>query len=187
MGTETSSRHHRKEWRCPQFPCDMSSNRRWNVERHIQRIHYGMGIPFNRDDPTFKFYKEHAGQGDTWSPAFLAELWAASLSPNQNHEEHWDPIDRILPYLRKYVEYRNLSRDLFSRPQGVPLTPRSLDSFNSSVFQASYGLAFSQGFSFSDEELEILGYRGYTCGICLMNHPLAVYARRCNNGQEAQN
>jgi hypothetical protein len=64
-----------------------------------------MGIPFNRDDPNSKVYKEHAAQGDTWSPAFLAGLWSTSLSPNQKHEEHRDPIDRILPYLRKYVEY----------------------------------------------------------------------------------
>jgi hypothetical protein len=144
-----------------------------------------MGIPFNRDDPTFKVYKEHADQGDTLSPAFLAKLWAASLSPNQKHEEHRDPIDRILPYLRKYVDYRNLFRDLFSHPQGVPTPPRTLDSFNSSVFHASYGPAFSQGFSVSDEELEILGYRGYTCGICLMNFPLAVYAPKYVIGQEA--
>jgi len=187
MGKETSSRHHRNEWKCPQFPCDMSSNRRWNVERHIQRIHYGIGIPFSRDDPTSKVYNEHADQRDTWSPAFLAELWAASQSPNQKHEEHRDPIDRILPYLRKYVDFRNLSRDLFSRPQGFPLNPRSLDSFNSSAFHASYGPAFSQGFSVIDEELEIFGYRGYTCGICLMNFALAVYARKYNDVLEAHN
>jgi len=144
-----------------------------------------MGIPFSRDDPTFKVYKEHADQRDNWFPAFLAELWAASQSPNQKNEEHRDPIDKILPYLRKYVDFRNLSRDLFSRPQGAPLVPRSLDSFNSSAFHASYGPAFSQGFSVSDEELEIVGYRGYTCGICLMNFALAVYARKYNDVLEA--
>jgi hypothetical protein len=133
--------------------------------------------PFTRDDPKFEVYKEYANQGSASSPAFLTELWVASLSPNQKHDEPKDPIDRILPYLRKYVDHKNLSRELFSHSQGVPSTPRSIDSFNSGVFRASYGPAFSQGFSISDEELEILGYRGYTCGICLVNFALAVYAR----------
>jgi len=44
---------------------------------------------------------------------------------------------------------------------------------------------YLQNFSLNEDELEIIGYRGHTCEICLINHPLAVYVRRLKNGREA--
>jgi hypothetical protein len=154
----------------------MSSNRHWNVARHIERLHKGIGVPFNQDDSLLDVYKNLAEREGTLSPAFLAALQAASISSNRKYEEHTDIIDKSLPYLRKLVEFRNLSREILPSSQGIPLIP--------GAFGISCAPTFSQSFTVNDDELEIVGYLGHTCENCLINHPLALYVRKLKNGVE---
>lgn len=43
-----------KKWNCPN--CQMSSTRHWNMHRHIDRRHVGMGEPIT--DDTAQYYKD---------------------------------------------------------------------------------------------------------------------------------
>ena len=80
----------------------MSSNRRWNVIRHLGRAHNGLGMPLNKDDFTSKVYKESASQEPSLSPiAIASSIAASSLTSIQNQKEKYDPFDHLVRPLRR--------------------------------------------------------------------------------------
>ena len=162
-----------KGWECPHPHCNMSSNREWNVIRHLGRAHNGLGMPLNKDDFTSKMYKESASQEPSLSDiAIASSIAAASLSSTQKHEKKHDPLDHALAPLRKLAEFKDLISKLFPRSQGIPVSS-SYAAYNR--FNAFGNPAYSQSFCFNDIQLEIFGYQGYTCRNCLTNHVLAEY------------
>jgi hypothetical protein len=101
---------------------------------------------------------------------------AASLSSTQNQKRNYDPFDNILRLLRKAAEFKNLFSELSPSPQRIPISTSFYTTCNP-LFNAFSNPAYSQPFR-SNNEYEVVGYRGYTCESCLINHPLAIYARK---------
>jgi hypothetical protein len=154
----------------------MSSNGHWNVVRHLERRHDGVGVPLNQNDFAPKMYKEFAKQEPSLSPTAVASsIAAASLSSAHKQEKNNDPIDHILPALRKVAEFKTLLSELSPPSQGIPISASSYAAYNR-LSNAFCNPAYSQPFCFN--EFEIVGYRGYICGSFLTNHPLAIYTRK---------
>ena len=168
-----------KDWNCPHPYCSMSSSRHWNVIRHIGRRHDGLGVPINQNDFTSKPYKESANRERSQPlSAIASSLAAASLSSAQKQQKNIDPFDYILPRLRKTAELKNLLSQLSTRSQGNPVFASSYGFTHAACNRLSNSfsnLTYPQPFCFNDDEIEIVGYRGYACGSCLINHPLAIY------------
>jgi hypothetical protein len=166
-----------KDWNCPYPQCSMSSNRHWNVIRHLERTHDGVGIPLNQNDFS-SIYKESASRERSLSPiAIASSIAAASLSSAHKQEKNYDPLDHVLPALRKVAEFKTLLSELSPPSQGIPISASSYAAYNR-LSNAFCNPAYSQPFCFNDDEFEIVGYRGNTCGSCLTNHPLAIYTRK---------
>src|SRR3989442_281177 len=111
-----------KDWNCPYPHCRMSSNRHWNVTRHLQRTHDGVGMPLNKNDFTSKMYKESASrEGSLSALAIASSIAAASISSTQKQEKKYDPFDHILQPLRKAAEFKTLFSELSSSSQGIPI------------------------------------------------------------------
>ena len=156
----------------------MSSSRHWNVTRHIGRRHDGLGVPINQNDFTSKPYKESANRERSQPlSAIASSLAAVSLSSAQKQQKNIDPFDYILPRLRKTAELKNLLSQLSTRSQGNPVFASSYGFTHAAcrLSNAFSNLPYPQPFCFNDDEIEIVGYRGYACGSCLINHPLAIY------------
>lgn len=178
-------------WNCPYPLCRMSSNRHWNVVRHLERRHDGVGVPLNQNDFAPKMYKEFANQEPSLSPTAVASSIAAtSVSSAHKQEKNNDPFDHVLPALRKVAEFKNLLSELSPGPQGIPISASSYGFTHAACNRLSTAFrnpAYSQPFCFNDDEFEIVGYRGYACESCLINHPLVIYARkRPEQGQQQQ-
>jgi hypothetical protein len=169
-------------WNCPYPHCRMSSNRHWNVVRHLERRHDGVGVPLNQNDFAPKMYKEFANQEPSLSATAVASsIAAASLSSAHKQEKNNDPLDHVLPALRKVAEFKNLLSELSPGSQGIPISASSYGFTQAAWnrFSTAFGNpAYSQPFCFNDDEFEIVGYRGYACESCLINHPLAIYTRK---------
>jgi hypothetical protein len=164
-----------KDWNCPYPHCSMASNRHWNVIRHLERAHDGVGMPLNQNA---KMYKEYASRERSLSPiAIASSIAAASLSSTQKQEKNYDPIDRVLSPLRKAAEFKSLLSELSPPSQGIPTSANSYAAYTR-LSNAFCNPAYSQPLCFNDDEFQIVGYRGYTCGSCLTNHPLAIYTRK---------
>ena len=178
MRSETCIHCSDKDWNCPHPYCSMSSSRHWNVIRHIGRRHDGLGVPFNQNDFTSKPYKESANRERSQPlSAIASSLAAVSLSSAQKQQKNIDPFDYILPRLRKTAELKNLLSQLSTRSQGNPVFASSYGFTHAAcrLSNAFSNLPYPQPFCFNDDEIEIVGYRGYACGSCLINHPLAIY------------
>ena len=162
--------------------CRMSSSRHWNVVRHLERRHDGVGVPLNHNDFAPKMYKEFANQEPSLSPTAVASsIVAASLSSAHKQEKNNDPLDHVLPALRKFAEFKNLLSEISPGPQGIPISASSYGFTNVACTLLSDSFrnpAYSQPFCFNDDEFEIVGFRGYACESCLINHPLAIYTRK---------
>jgi hypothetical protein len=133
-------------------------------------------VPLNQNDFAPKMYKEFAKQEPSLSPTAVASsIAAASLSSAHKQEKNNDPLDHVLPALRKVAEFKTLLSELSPPSQGIPISASSYAAYNR-LSNAFCNTAYSQPFCFN--EFEIVGYRGYTCGSCLTNHPLAIYTRK---------
>jgi hypothetical protein len=179
-----------KDWSCPYPQCSMSSNRHWNVMRHLERTHDRVGMPLNQNDFT-SMYKESPSRERSLSPTAVASsVAAASLSSAHKQEKNNDLLDHVLPALRKVAEFKNLLSELSPSSQGIPISASSYGFTHAACNRPSNAFrnpAYSQAFGFNDDEFEIVGYRGYTCRSCLTNHPLAIYTRkRPELGQQQQ-
>jgi hypothetical protein len=169
-------------WNRPYPHCRMSSNRHWNVIRHLERRHDGVGVPLNQNDFAPKMYKEFANQEPSLSPTAVASsIAAASLSSAHKQEKNNDLLDHVLPVLRKVAEFKNLLSELSPGSQGIPISASSYGFTHAACNRPSNAFknpAYSQPFGFNDDEFEIVAYRGYICRSCLTDHPLAIYTRK---------
>ena len=93
-------------WNCPYPHCRMSSNRHWNVVRHLERRHDGVGVPLNQNDFAPKMYKEFANQEPSLSPTAVASSIAAVL--------YHQPISKkrimipLIMFCQRFVKLRSL-------------------------------------------------------------------------------
>jgi len=135
-------------------------------------------MPLNKDDFTSKMYKEYAGQEPSLSPiAIASSITAASISSTQNQKRTYDPVEQVLRPLRKAAEFKNLISELSPRSQGIPLYANPYLVSNR-LYNTVSNRAYSQPFCFNDDEFEIAGYVGFTCGSCLTNDPLTISSRK---------
>lgn len=180
-----------KNWNCPHPQCGMSSDRNWNVKRHIQRRHQGIGMPSHQDDIIHKMCGEDSTQKAfaSYSSAVARAIAAGSLLSSQQREKNTDLLDHTLPILRKFAEYTSLLEQLSSHSHTMP-------TFFPNIYWPTYGTVIplsnnnreSLSHSFLNSELQVVGYLGFLCDVCLVNHPLAIYSRKLtklsNSGQQ---
>jgi len=115
-----------KGWNCPYSYCGMSSN-----TRHLERKHFGAGMPLNQIDFTTKMYKESASRERSLSPIAIASaIAAASLSSSQKHGKNHNHVDHVLRPLRKAAEFKNLLSEISPRSQGIPIPSSSYAACN---------------------------------------------------------
>ena len=85
----------------------------------------------------------------------------------------------LIMFCHRFVRLRSLKLCFPNSPpsQGIPISASSYAAYNR-LSNAFCNPTYSQPFCFNDDEFEIVGYRGNTCGSCLTNHPLAIYTRK---------
>ena len=88
-------------------------------------------------------------------------------------------LDMILDTLRKTLEFKRLTEELsFTSMRGYSASQSHNRLFPQSTLGRSCPLPHL-------EDLEIIGYIGYICGICLTAHPLAIYRHKYLPGEKA--
>jgi hypothetical protein len=132
-------------WLCPH--CPQRSHRHWNIQTHIKRKHDAIGQPvkagsstFNNNTSSGQFVsetmdyvkKDNYQNTPSWNPNvgyYNNKPSSFSRLPQKEEEsQNTDPIDNMLPlirkcneFLREYVEFRDLSRRLPSNPSQSPV------------------------------------------------------------------
>jgi hypothetical protein len=101
-------------WNCPW--CAMSSNRHWNVRRHISRIHDGVG------QPTSNFMRQDDRNPNSIASGFnYSRSGRGSYSYSQDHistkeqrtKTLLQSMDQFIEPMKKLVEFQNLLDQLF--------------------------------------------------------------------------
>jgi hypothetical protein len=104
----------RMRWNCP--GCAMSSNRHWNVRRHISRIHDGIG------EPRSSFMMQDDRNPNSRTPGFnYTQLRFHRSGSSQDHTSTKEQrtktlvqsMDEVIEPTRKLVEYTYLLNQLF--------------------------------------------------------------------------
>jgi hypothetical protein len=173
-----------KNWDCPYPQCGMSSNRNWNVRRHIQRIHQGIGIPSNQGDIIHKAHGEDSTRKHfgSYSNVLTQAIAAASMISSKRREKNIDPLDHALPILRKVAEFNTLLDQIRPSRQRHPTFFQGpyLPTY-ATVIPLSDNNIESHHNYFLDSGLQVVGYLGFLCTLCLVNHPLPIYNRKLIN------
>ena len=152
----------------------MSSNRHWNVERHIQRRHGGTGEPVRYD--ATQYYKDINPQNFR-SPFDYSDHRSLFLvSPKEKPHKNFSDLieDNILQPLRKVVEYKNLLSQLSTtQPQQQRMIPRggsvytSIPSITLDSDESNNNLSEHPRFDDDDDVYsEMVGFRGHVCEKC---------------------
>jgi hypothetical protein len=95
------------KWMCPN--CEVFSKRHWNLQRHIQRRHRGIGEPISHD--TLKYFRDM----NSLNLRFPFDYSYASLfSPKEKPQKKFSDLfeDQVLQPLRKVLEFKNLVSQL---------------------------------------------------------------------------
>ena len=148
----------------------MASSRHWNLERHIQRRHGGMGEPIRYG--TMQYYKDMNPKNFLFRFAYSSHTPLSSLTKEEkSHKNFSDVLEhQILQPLRKLVEYKNLISQLSNiqreqqqriLPSGDPSTPSM--TFDSSESRNNLSKESSLH---NEDDLAIVGYRGHVCEKC---------------------
>jgi hypothetical protein len=182
-------------WLCPH--CPQRSNRHWNIQTHIKRKHDAIGQPmkagsstFNNNTNSSQFVSEtmdYAKKDNYHStspyqpnlghypnkPSFLSRA-----HPKEEESQNTDPIDNMLPWIRKrnellraYVEFYDLSRRLSLNPSqlsptmaNIPMSPLLLSLSSNPNFQSNKNTMINN-------ELPA-GYKVQLCNKCLPGNRL---------------
>jgi hypothetical protein len=139
------------KWICPN--CQIYSTRHWNLQRHIQRRHGGMGEPISQD--TMQYFKDMNLQNLRFPLDYsYASLSSSKEKPQKKFSDLLE--DQVLQPLRKVVEFKNLVSQL-------SVIPRQQQR----IWPAS-GVYSNMPSRFDHDNLEIIGYRGNVCEKCLI-------------------
>jgi hypothetical protein len=149
----------------------MSSNRHYNVRRHIQRRHGGMGEPVRHE--TTQYYTDMNPQNFRFPFAYSHHVPSSSLRKERSDKKFSDVLeDQILPPLRKMVEYKNLLSQLqptFPPPSSsgsanVAYQDLSISNFRDMYFINSISNLFEK--PFPPDSWITIGLKGRVCGNC---------------------
>jgi len=114
-------------WNCP--VCTMRSTRHWNVERHIGRLHEGLGEPVNESGKTkeqcqidMNMQISHNNQNSQKLATFRQDRFKESrFSRTHNYgmdnNKRWDFMDEIIEPVKKMLEFTKVLTELKSYQQ----------------------------------------------------------------------
>ena len=157
------------EWNCPN--CEMSSTRHWNMQRHIDRQHGGMGEPVRYG--TMQYYKDMNPENFRFPFAYSHHVPSSSVIRKKRSDKNFSEFleYQILQPLRKMVEVKNLLSQLSTMQQQPRTMPvggsvyRNMPSMN--IDSSEYNNNLSDESSSEDEnDSEIVGFRGHVCEKC---------------------
>ena len=159
-------------WNCSN--CKMSSTRHWNVKRHIQRRHRGMGEPISYD--TMHYHKDMNPENFRFPFAYFHHTSLSFLTQKEKSNKNFsDFLERLLQLLRKIVEYKNLLSQLSTMPQQTGIMP-----YSGGVYPSMPSMSFDRGESNNtssehskfeddvDDYAEVVGFKSHVCEKCLI-------------------
>jgi hypothetical protein len=115
-------------WNCPH--CSMGSTRHWNVERHIFRLHGGLGEPINgsgktrkqsKADMNLQFRHGYYDNTNKWPPFLPVQFkehrfHGGTLKDGMRNDNHnksqWDFMDKIIEPVKKALEFTKMLQEL---------------------------------------------------------------------------
>jgi hypothetical protein len=152
----------------------MSSNRHWNVQRHIQRQHRTMSEPVRCD--TMHYHKDTNPQNLHFPFAYFHDTSLSFLGRKEKpHKDFSDLLeDQILQPLRKVIEYKNLVSQLSTiQPQqqqriipgGDGILYPNMPSMTFDTDESNNNLSEESSLA-NENDSEIVGYRDHVCEKC---------------------
>src|SRR5919112_3858947 len=158
-------------WNCPH--CQMSLSRHWNMQRHIDRRHGGMGEPVTYN--ISQYYKDMNPQNFHFPFDYSHNTSLSFLTRKEKSDKKFSEFldDQILQPLRKMIEYKNLTSQLFTMQQQQRIMPDG--GGGGIVYPGILSMNYDSGESnnnlsehpiFEANYSEIVGYRGNVCEKC---------------------
>jgi hypothetical protein len=179
----------RTKWNCSS--CQMSSDRLYNVRRHIQRRHGGMGEPVSYNSR--QCYKDTNPENFHFPFAYSHHVPSSSLIRKENSDKNFSDFleHQILQPLRKIVEVKNLISQLSTiQPQqqrimsGDGVYP-TIASTTFDTSESNNNLSeYSRSEDYVNDYSEIVGYRGHVCEKCTIINIDTIF--RHNDGESGQ-
>jgi hypothetical protein len=107
----------RTKWSCSN--CQMSSDRHYNVRRHIQRRHGGIGEPVS--DDTLQYYKDINPQNYFFPIGYSHHASLSFLTRKEKPRKNFSDVleHQFLQPVRKVVEFKNLLSELSNIQQQI--------------------------------------------------------------------
>jgi hypothetical protein len=176
-------------WNCPN--CQESSTRNWNIKRHIQRRHGGMGEPVRYG--TMQYYKDMNPRNFHFPFAYSHHVPSSSLIRKKKSDNNFSEFleHQILQPLRRMVEFKDLISQLFTTQQQQQ---RIMPGSGSIAYPSIPSTAFDSGESKNnlsehsrienDDYSEIVGFRGHVCEKCSTINIDTIF--RHNDGESGQ-
>jgi hypothetical protein len=175
-------------WNCPH--CQISSSRHWNMQRHIDRRHGGTGEPVTYD--TAQYYKDMNPQNFHFPLDYSHHASLSFLTRKGKSDKKFSEFldDQILQPLRKMVEYKNLTSQLFTMQQQQRIMP---DDSGGIVYPSILSMTYDSDESnnnlsehprFEGNYSQIVGYRGNVCEKCSIITVDAIF--RHKDGESGQ-
>lgn len=161
----------RTKWKCSN--CQMSSDRHYNVRRHIQRRHGGMGEPVSYD--TMEYYTDMNPQKFQFPFDYSHHKSSSFLIQKEKSDKNFSDFieNQILQPLRKIVEYRSLLAQLqpaFPPQPSSGSTNLAYQELSTSDFEDMYCIdSISDMFEkpFPPDSWTTIGLKGRVCQSCL--------------------
>ena len=153
----------------------MSSNRHWNVQRHIQRRHRTMSEPVSCD--TTHYHKDTNLQNLRFPFAYFHDTSLSFLARKEKPHKNFSDLleDQILQPLRKVVEYKNLISQLSTiqpqqqqriMPGGDRVLYPNVPSMNFDMEESINNNLSEESSLDNENDSGIVGYRGHVCEKC---------------------
>lgn len=177
----------RTNWNCPN--CQKSSTRHWNMQRHIDRRHGGVGEPVN--DDTIQYYTDMNPQNLRFPLGYSHNMSLSFLTQKEKPHKNFSNLleDQFLSPLRKVIEFKNLVGQLSTiQSQQQMIIPgdggvySSTPSMTSDRGESKNNL--SEQSRFHDYDSELAGYIGQVCQRCLVIDLFPIYPDK--DGQSGQ-
>jgi hypothetical protein len=147
------------------------------LRRHVANIHHsGAGMQPSSTSPTLDFktatFRNHNPDMPSDVSAILSSAKQLNSQSSMQDDAPKSPFDGLLARLRRVAEFKSLIKEV------SPISSKSASTVYpdmGAIPQASMNESLR---SPSLRDLEIIGYEGYICSICLTAHPLAIYRHK---------
>ena len=177
----------RKPWKCPHTDCKQECSRKWNLIRHLWRLHNGEGIPAENnplDAGRLTFSTKHSG---LYPRSNISKEENDMKGQGVKNSGELDPVDSIYPTFRKLKDRNDKieeMRNYFANNSSIiPFPPNFLHGIlnygkpedllpnhNRSDFASTSTSSTPQVV----QSKRVVGYVGYICGSCLEFEPLQI-------------